>query len=430
MRSTAAFLLAIVLTFTVAIDVNAQNTESIWLTVNTTNQLLQRNDLPIGPYVSTTVTPVGVNVGQTAAATVRLDNVPTEGYISAEFTCTYNSALVQVSNINVTGLFGADPAIAINDPQNGSFIVGVAGSNGNKATASGDVFIFSAKGLQAGQAALDCTARISRGDNILTDLPSTGAASLTIVDDGTITPTPTGSVTPTFTETSTPTGSVTPPTETPTGSTTPISTETFTPTGSPTSTLTETPTPTDTTTPPTDTATPSLTATASASPTPTEQPPGTLTGRVIACKPVTVTLWDGGPGPLQYVDANPDGTFTVTVPAGGYIVDADAAGFLSARAGTIDVLNETINPVVIIASGATTTMQTITLLAGDLFKLDYLLGGVIDEWDAMSIGMNYGEAGPAAADLNCDGIIDVLDLELLAANYRKTGPTPWEVSSP
>jgi hypothetical protein len=110
-------------------------------------------------------------------------------------------------------------------------------------------------------------------------------------------------------------------------------------------------------------------------------------------------------------------------------VEADAQGFLNARAGTIDPAAGTVDPVVTIASGGTTTMQTITLLAGDIFKVDFLLPGVIDEWDAMSIGMNYGEAGPSAADLNCDGIIDVLDLELLAANYRKTGPTPWEVSS-
>lgn len=74
-------------------------------------------------------------------------------------------------------------------------------------------------------------------------------------------------------------------------------------------------------------------------------------------------------------------------------------------------------------------MQTITLLAGDIFKVDYLLPGVIDEWDAMSIGMNYNKAEPSDADLNCDGIINVLDLELLAKNYRATGPTSWGVVS-
>jgi hypothetical protein len=350
--------------------------------------------------------------------------VPAEGYISAELTCTYNSTLVQVSNIVAAGLFGPDPAVAINDPQNGSFIVAIAGSNGNKATTDGAAFTFNARGLQAGQAALDCTARVSRGDNILTDLPSTGAASLTIIDNATITPTPTGSTEPTSTatqtETPTPTGSIEPTstfTETPTESLTPTVTSTFTETLMPSITSM-----------PTDTATPSSTATAS--PTPTEQPPGTLAGQVIACKPVTVYLLDAEPKVVGRVDANPDGTFSVTVPGGEYVVEADAEGFLNARAGTIDPAAGTVDPVVVIPSGGTTTMQTITLLAGDIFKVDFLLPGVIDEWDAMSIGMNYGKAEPPAADLNCDGIIDVLDLERLAANYRKTGPTPWEVSSP
>jgi hypothetical protein len=51
---------------------------------------------------------------------------------------------------------------------------------------------------------------------------------------------------------------------------------------------------------------------------------------------------------------------------------------------------------------------------------------VIDQFDALTIGMNYNAATPAAADLNHDGVINVLDLELLARNYRKTGPVAWE----
>ena len=59
---------------------------------------------------------------------------------------------MEVSSIAVANLFGADPLAAINGPQNGSFILAIAGSNGNRATASGTAFTFSAKGLQAGQA--------------------------------------------------------------------------------------------------------------------------------------------------------------------------------------------------------------------------------------------------------------------------------------
>jgi hypothetical protein len=141
---------------------------------------------------------------------------------------------------------------------------------------------------------------------------------------------------------------------------------------------------------------------------------------VIACKPVTVTLRDAERQLVVPVNANPDGTFTVTVPAGEYRVDAEAEGFLWAR---------TIGDVVI-SSGGITAMATLPLLAGDIIRSDILIDTVIDEWDALSIGMNYNKTEPPAADLNCDGIINVLDLELLAANYRKTGPTPWEVISP
>ena len=76
--------------------------------------------------------PLGLRlVGESATVTVNLGNVPAEGYTSAEFTCTYDPSLAEVSNIVTTNLFGTDAAVAINGPQNGSFIVAIAGSNGN-----------------------------------------------------------------------------------------------------------------------------------------------------------------------------------------------------------------------------------------------------------------------------------------------------------
>src|SRR5512134_1486107 len=124
--------------------------------------LLERDDLPVppGPYVSTVVNPASVNVGESAVATVSLNNVPAEGYTSAEFTCTYNASLAEVSNITVADLFGTDAAVAINGPQNGTFIVAIAGSTGKKATTGGTAFTFNLKGLQAGQTAVDCNARV------------------------------------------------------------------------------------------------------------------------------------------------------------------------------------------------------------------------------------------------------------------------------
>jgi len=400
----------------------------------------QLNPNPSQASVSTAVNPASVNAGESAVVTVSLNSVPAEGYTSAEFTCTYDADLVEVSNIAVTALFGADAATAINDPQNGSFIVAIAGSNGNKATTSGAAFTFSVLGLQAGQTAIECTARVSKGDNVLTNLPSTGT-NLTIVGSiptATSTPTPAESPTATFTPdgsatatstpdgsatvTSTPDGSAT-ATSTPDGSATATSTPdgsataTSTPDGSATATSTLDGSATVTSTPDgsvtaTFTPTPFATQTSTPIESPTATPPpagsGTLTGQVLAGKSVTVSLFNADSSLAGSVTANPDGTFSLTAPAGPYTVFATASGYLSAQAS------------VTLTDGSTTTMPTISLLAGDLDN-----NNVIDQFDAMTIGMNYNSAQPAAADLNNDGVINVLDLELLAGNYRETGPVLW-----
>jgi len=142
-----------------------------------------------GPYVSTTVNPQTINLGETTEVTVTLHNVPGEGYTSAEFTCYYDASFAEVSNIAVTDLFGADAARAINGPQNNRFIVAIAGSKGNKATMSGTVFTFSVKGLQVVQTELGCEARVSKGDNELTQI-SSARTRITIVGSTTSTPTP------------------------------------------------------------------------------------------------------------------------------------------------------------------------------------------------------------------------------------------------
>lgn len=160
---------------------------------------------PSGPYVSTSVNPSTIQIGETALVSVSLNNVPPEGFTSAEITCTYDPVLIEVSNIVFANLFGADPATVISGPQNGSFIVGIAGSKGNKATTSGVVFTFNVRGLQVGQIGLGCTARVSQGSGTLTDLPAVGT-SLTIVG---VSPTATPSPPPTSTPTP-----FTPPTST------------------------------------------------------------------------------------------------------------------------------------------------------------------------------------------------------------------------
>ena len=117
-----------------------------------------------GAFVSIEANPTDLHIGETALVSVSLNNFPVEGYKSAEFTCTYNTGLVEKSDIAVTELFGADPVIAIPDLQNGTFILAVAGSNSNRTNTSGTTFTFNVKALQAGQAPIQCMARVSKGD--------------------------------------------------------------------------------------------------------------------------------------------------------------------------------------------------------------------------------------------------------------------------
>jgi hypothetical protein len=227
-------------------------------------------------------------------------------------------------------------------------------------------------------------------------LPTATPTSLTPVD--TATPTPANPATPTsltLVDTATPTSLTPVDTATPT-SLTPV--DTATPAG--TATPAETAAPTFTSTPPVE------------SPTPTALPDGSLSGQVLAGKPVTVSLYGAGNTLVTSVPANPDGTFSLTAPAGTYNVVATASGFLSAQGSAT------------ITGGSTDTKPTVTLLAGDIDG-----NNVIDQFDALTIGMNYNGTSPSAADLNNDGIINVLDLEALAGNYRATGPIAWESSS-
>ena len=317
-----------------------------------------------GSSVSTVLNPASLQLGETAAASVNLSGVPLDGYTSAEFTCTYNASIAGVSNIVAGALFGADAVVAINGPQNGSFIVAIAGSNGNKATTDGPAFTFNVNALQMGQTSVACTARVSKGDSVLSSIPST-PASLTILDN---TPTP-------------------------------MPTDPVVPTATPTLSLTVTPGPS---------ATPMLTPTPTLTPTATALPAGQgmVSGKALAGKPVGLNLFGAGNVSVATMTANPDGTFSLTAPAGTYTMVVTAPGFLSASGA------------VTLASGGAGTLPTINLIAGDIDN-----NNVIDQFDAMTLGMNYNLAVPAAADLNNDGIINVLDLELLAHNYRKTGPT-------
>lgn len=269
------------------------------------------------PTASVMLNPASVLVGGTSTGTVMLTNVPQGGYASAEFTCSFDPSLVSISNIADAGLFGSDPAVAINGPVDGSFVFAVAGSNGQRASSDGAVFTFTVTALAVGEAEINCVARVSAGGS-LTTIASTPATLLITAAEGNV------------------------------------------------------------------------------------------AGTVIAAKSVTVTLYDGETVETSgLVDEN--GNFSLPAPAGSYTIVASAPGFLRAQGSAA------------LTSGVTATMPVISLLAGDIDGND-----VIDQFDALTIGINYNLIEPAAADLNNDGTINVLDLELLAANYRDTGPTAWQ----
>jgi len=272
----------------------------------------------VEPGSAIMLNPASVDVGGTSIGTIMLTNVPAGGYASAEFVCTYNPALITISNIADAGLFGSDPAAVINGPASGSFIFAVAGSNGQRATDDGAVFTFTISALAAGQAQINCTGRVSTG-GALTEI-QIAPATLTINELN-----------------------------------------------------------------------------------------GTLVGTVFANKPITVTLYKQNSAVEGTATPDANGNFSIAAPAGSYTVVAVAPGYLKAQGSPV------------ITSGATTTLQAVTLLAGDIDGND-----VIDQFDALTIGMNYNLASPSAADLNNDGNIDVLDLELLAANYRQSGALAWQ----
>lgn len=258
-----------------------------------------------------------VTVDDSVLVRVKLNNVPASGLTSAEFACAYDPALLDVSGMSDVGLFGADAAMVISGPANGKFIVALAGSNGRRATTSGDAFVFYATGLQIGQTSIECAARVSKGDQTLTAISSTPAA---------------------------------------------LNVNGLT---------------------------------------------GNILGKVNASKPVRVCAYDAG-NVETCADAD-NGVFNMNFSAGNYKLVASAEGFLKAEDASVAV-----------AAGQETLMPQITLLAGDIDG-----NNVIDQFDAMTIGMSYNAAAPTAADLNNDGVINVLDLEALAANYRAAGPIAW-----
>ncbi len=294
--------------------------------VSTNTSMPTLTALPNVSSVITVADPKNLLVGETSLVTVSLNNVPTDGYRSIEFTCTYPPSLIEVSNVLVVDLFGADPVSALIGPQNGSFIIAISGSNGKRASTNDIAFTFNAKALQTGSTVIECTARVSRGDMNLENILSV-PDTVTVLEN--------------------------PPAATPV-------------------------------------------------------PAPVLTGQVLATKPVTVRLFNADVSLAATTTTNPDGTFSLTAPAGVYTVIASAEGYLDSQGSAT------------LVDGVNTVMPVISLPAGDIDGND-----VIDQYDAMTLGMNYNIVAPASAELNNDGITNILDLEMLSENYRKAGALAW-----
>ena len=168
-----------------------------------------------GPYASAhadnqkmgLLAPTNIFVGSPVTYAVDLQNVPSTGYTSAEFICTYNQSLASVTSLADAGLFGTSPVILKNGPGGGTFTYAVSGSNGTKAMTSGTVFRFTLVALATGSFTVNCSAKVSTTGSDLMTIPfsplsitvspatNNGTVSGTVISGRAVTVTLTGSET-------------------------------------------------------------------------------------------------------------------------------------------------------------------------------------------------------------------------------------------
>ncbi len=120
----------------------------------------------------------GLNVGESATYTVFLTNLPS-GVTGAEFICSYDENLVDVSNVVAVnlpgqdvGLFGADAISTTQGPASGSFTFAIASMPPATAGATGGVFSLDIDATDAGEFDFTCATRIAKG-TVLTVIPFT-----------------------------------------------------------------------------------------------------------------------------------------------------------------------------------------------------------------------------------------------------------------
>jgi minor extracellular serine protease Vpr len=115
----------------------------------------------------------------------------------------------------------------------------------------------------------------------------------------------------------------------------------------------------------------------------------------------TVVQLDGG----STVTTGADGRYTFTTTGGSHTLLYTRASYLR-RSVTVSA-----------PAGGTTTVPTVTLLAGDING-----DNIIDILDLSTVGANFNSSSPspAAADVNGDGTVDIVDIVLVAKNFNAT----------
>ncbi len=116
--------------------------------------------------------------------------------------------------------------------------------------------------------------------------------------------------------------------------------------------------------------------------------------------------WPGGESGIS--DAM--GLYTVTVPAGTYLITIEMARYLDAE--RTETLVRGNNP-----------LPRVRLLGGDANDDDE-----VDIQDMSIIGGKYDlivDPQTERADINADGVVDILDITIAAGNYTVTSPVPW-----
>ncbi|MCW5853608.1 MAG: right-handed parallel beta-helix repeat-containing protein [Anaerolineae bacterium] len=112
----------------------------------------------------------------------------------------------------------------------------------------------------------------------------------------------------------------------------------------------------------------------------------------------------------QFVYTQADGSFSMSLPQGTYLIRASHPGYLSAERQ-------------VTVGEAPLPLPTVFLLGGDADN-----NGTIGLLDLLLLGRDYGlevPPGDVRGDINGNGLVDLPDLLMMGANYGLSAPQPW-----